>query len=220
MLAHHLILALALAHGRAATEGSTDHGVCSPGDAADPMECGGISLLQTSHRIQTVSLASPHSVQGGAKEEDGARSEQQVAALQRRVDSSSSLGTNRSSAFSGIPAGYEVCMAGTCQTGDGMTWSQESCVNEADRFPPGSEYKKIGNSLKVTIYMESSCEEYSTYTAVLDCGTSDWVSQTISWPVQSFKLEMCNSDGSVDYGGETGVQTTTTSTTKRVWAAA
>ena len=69
--------------------------------------------------------------------------------------------------------------------------SNMPCV-EGLYFKGGSEYKKIGSNMKVTLYLRNRCEGYYEYHHVLPCTKSDvWVEETLPWPVQSYKVESC-----------------------------
>ena len=90
----------------------------------------------------------------------------------------------------GWPHTYENCVAGTCRAADQIK-SDVDCV-ESLYLEGGSEYKKIGSNMKVTLYLRNRCQMYHEYSHVLDCTKSDtWVETTLSWPVQSYKVEAC-----------------------------
>ena len=69
---------------------------------------------------------------------------------------------------------YENCVAGTCRAADQIK-SDVDCV-ESLYLEGGSEYKKIGSNMKVTLYLRNRCQMYHEYSHVLDCTKSDtWV---------------------------------------------
>ena len=90
----------------------------------------------------------------------------------------------------GWPHTYQNCVAGTCRAADQIK-SDVDCV-ESLYLEGGSEYKKIGSNMKVTLYLRNRCAKYHEYFHVLDCTKSDtWVETTLAWPVQSYKVEAC-----------------------------
>merc|ERR1719395_188118 len=90
----------------------------------------------------------------------------------------------------GWPHTYQNCVAGTCRGADQIK-SYMPCV-EGLYFPGGSEYKKFGSNMKVTLYLRNRCKGYHEYHHVLGCTKSDvWVEETLPWPVQSYKVESC-----------------------------
>merc|ERR1719181_2675958 len=85
------------------------------------------------------------------------------------------------------PHTYQNCVAGTCRGADQIK-SNMPCV-EGVYFNAGEEYKKFGANMKVTLYLRGRCESYHHYTHVLDCTSGDeWVSETLKFPVQSYKV--------------------------------